>query len=115
MEVFRLKNDSKNKINQLIKKDDDSEKLNDELNDDENIYEDKGVDELLEEDEISDSEAGFMEGIIHGKKTSKCSYCKKTILKENCNYKYKLNDKIYYFDSLECKKKWLKNHELEND
>lgn len=89
--------------------------LNDEVEGNENIYDDDGVQELVDEDAIDAKEAGIMHGVIHGSKAVKCSMCKKIIDDPNYAYELEYEDELYLFDTEECRDKFKKKHNIKDD
>ena len=71
---------------------------------DSDIYNKGGEEELVEDDEISDAEEGFMEGFEHGEHQVKCAECKKilTDLEEDEIIEEEINNETYRFCSKEC-------------
>ena len=71
---------------------------------DPDIYDKEGEEELLEDDEITDAEEGFMEGFEHGEHEVKCAECRKilTDLEEDEIIEEEINGKNCLFCSKEC-------------
>ncbi|MBS3117874.1 hypothetical protein J4430_03275 [Candidatus Woesearchaeota archaeon] len=63
------------------------------------FYEDESIGELMEEDEISDLEEGFMQGYNEGEGLAKCPVCKKVIGSDFVEEEF--DGKIYRFCSEE--------------
>jgi len=77
---------------------------------DEDLYQDQGVEDAVDSDEISAEEAGFMEGYNSDEGESKCEECGEVIVdRENC-YEIDVEGEKHVFDSIECRDKWLKKH-----
>ncbi|MDP4012123.1 MAG: hypothetical protein Q8R00_00760, partial [Candidatus Nanoarchaeia archaeon] len=73
------------------------------------VYSEAGLEDLSgEEDELNDSDEGFMKGYNEGAKSAKCVACGKVLEKKVTELGH--NDQIYRFCSSECadkfKKKW---------
>jgi len=77
--------------------------------DDEDIYSEEGREELVDDDEISPEEEGFMEGAEGGGQGAKCRKCGK-ILSDDFIEK-KVGKEIYRFCSDECAEKYAKGKE----
>mgnify|MGYP001586791383 CR=1 FL=1 len=83
---------------------------------DEDIYTEEGRDLAEEEDEISEVEAGFMEGYKEGAKIVKCSTCKQVLSDDPDDIiEEEINGDTYRFCSEKCaevynKKQSKKNH-----
>jgi len=71
------------------------------------IYDEEGREELLEDDEIQDSEEGFVEGYEHGEHEAKCANCGIILndLAENI-IEEEINGEYYRFCSEECADKF---------
>lgn len=91
------------------------DRLDDEIEGKENIYKDKGVEELIEEDEISPTEAGFMEGVIHGEDSVECAYCENIIDNRHDAIEFKYKGEIYFFDSEDCLAKWKREKNISDE
>jgi ribosomal protein L24E len=66
---------------------------------DEDIYRKTGRDELLEDDEISPSEEGFMEGEDHEGDSSKCAFCGAALTDVDEIIEEEIDDRMYMFCS----------------
>ncbi len=66
------------------------------------IYDDEGQEELVEDDEISDAEEGFMEGLEHGEHEAVCAECKKVLTDTDNVIEEEINNERYMFCSEEC-------------
>lgn len=76
---------------------------------DEDIYTDEGRDLAEEEDEISEVEAGFMEGYKEGEKIAKCSTCKQVLSDDPDDIvEEEINGDTYRFCSERCAEVYLK-------
>jgi len=74
----------------------------------EDIYDDKGVEDAIDGDEISAEEAGFMEGFNSDAGESKCEECSNVIVDRENFYEIEVDGEKHVFDSIECRDKWLK-------
>jgi len=72
---------------------------------DEDIYNDE--EEMEEEDEISPTEEGFMQGYKEGKRIAECPTCGKVLVGQDI-YESSINGKLYRFCSQSCARKFLK-------
>lgn len=75
----------------------------------EEVYSEAGLEDLSrEEDELTDTDEGFMKGYIEGAKSAKCVACGKVLAKNVVELEH--NDQVYRFCSSDCaekfKKKW---------
>ncbi len=70
---------------------------------DEDVYSEEGLDEELEDDEISDWEQGFMEGELHSGRFAECYTCAKILdnIAEDIFIKED-DDEKHYYCSEEC-------------
>ncbi len=75
------------------------------------IYSAEGREDLLEGDEISPEEEGFMEG-YHNEETARCSFCHKPLLNPDEIIEKKIDDKVYRFCSEECLEEFEAEKEL---
>jgi len=73
------------------------------------IYSEEGRESLVEDDEISPEEEGFMEGAEGGGKGAKCRKCGKVLGEDFIERR--LKGELYRFCSEECAEKYLKNKE----
>ncbi|MBI4158809.1 hypothetical protein HY500_00955 [Candidatus Woesearchaeota archaeon] len=70
---------------------------------DEDIYTEEGRDLAEEDDEISEVEAGFMEGYKEGEKIAKCSTCKQVLSDDPENIiEEEVDGDTYRFCSEKC-------------
>lgn len=76
---------------------------------DKDIYEEKGREEELEDDEISPEEEGFMEGAHDGGQDAKCRKCGKLLLRNIVEKEIK--GEIYRFCSNKCAQSYKKTDE----
>lgn len=73
----------------------------DTLDSEEDIYSEKGAEDLLEdEDEIDDIDEGFMKGYNEGEKVAVCANCKKVL--EGGVVEEDVDDETLRFCSTEC-------------
>ena len=77
--------------------------------DDEDIYSEKGREDLVDDDEISPEEEGFMEGAEDGGKGAKCRRCGK-VLGDDLVEK-EIDGDIHRFCSDKCAGKYSKEKE----
>ncbi len=75
-----------------------------EPEEEDDIYEEKGRDELEEEDEITPTEEAFMEGYEEEEKVAECAKCKKPLLEMKSTIERELKGKHYRFCSEKCAK-----------
>jgi hypothetical protein len=76
---------------------------------DEDIYSEEGREELVDDDEISPTEEGFMEGAHDGGQGAKCRRCGKIL--DDDFIERKFGDNILRFCSDECVEKYAKTQE----
>lgn len=79
--------------------------------DDEDIYSEEGREDLVEDDEISPTEEGFMEGAEGDGQGAKCRKCGKVLMGDFIERK--VDDEIYRFCSDECADKYVEEKEKE--
>ncbi len=77
--------------------------------DNEDIYSEEGREDLVEDDEISPEEEGFMEGAHDDGQGAKCRRCGKVLMDDFIERK--INDGICRFCSDECAKKYMEERE----
>ena len=70
-------------------------------NSEDDVYSEKGLEELEESDEINELEEGFMEGYEEGEHQAKCANCKKVLVGEDF-IEEELDGENYRFCSEEC-------------
>ena len=80
-----------------LKQDPDFEERNHEPD----IYEEEGLEDLEENDEITETEEGFMEGYEHGPHETKCAQCG-VVLVDKDIVEEEINGDKYNFCSEEC-------------
>ncbi|MBW2974545.1 hypothetical protein KY366_02405 [Candidatus Woesearchaeota archaeon] len=68
--------------------------------DDEDIYSEEGREDLMDDDEISPAEEGFMEGAEGGGQGAKCRKCGKVLMDDFIERK--VGDEVCRFCSDEC-------------
>ena len=73
------------------------------------VYTEEGRESLVDDDEISAEEEGFMEGAEGGGQGAKCRKCGK-ILQDDF-IERRVDDEIYRFCSDECSHKYMKEKE----
>lgn len=78
---------------------------------DDDVYSEKGREELVEADEIDEVEEGFMEGYEEGEHQAKCAECEKILVDENF-IEEELDNKHYRFCSRECAKAFETNRKI---
>ena len=76
--------------------------------DDEDIYDGEKRDELVDDDEISPEEEGFMEGAEGDGQGAKCRKCGKLLLDDFIEKK--IGKDIHRFCSEECAEKYEEKH-----
>ena len=89
----------------ILKEDDNEEGTDFEAD----VYTEKGREELVEEDEIDASEAGFMEG-FENTDLAYCDNCKKNFTDEDNIIEEVINDKKLRFCCQECKEQYHKKN-----
>lgn len=72
----------------------------------ETVYDDAGREKLMEDDEISPEEEGFMEGAEDDGEQGKCANCGKELLDPENTYETKIDGKQYFFCSEHCLEKY---------
>ena len=77
--------------------------------DDKDVYSEEGREDLVESDEISPTEEGFMEGADGDGQGAKCRKCGKPLLDDFIERK--VGDEIYRFCSEECANKYMEEKE----
>ena len=65
------------------------------------IYEEEGQEDLEQNDEITESEEGFMEGYEHGPHEAKCAECGVVLVNQDI-VEEEINEDHYHFCSEEC-------------
>ncbi|MBW2988108.1 hypothetical protein DRJ48_00885 [Candidatus Woesearchaeota archaeon] len=78
--------------------------------DESDIYSDNSRDELVEDDEMSPEEEGFMKGFESDSKSVYCAQCKKIIIDPDDAIEGEIDGEIYLFCSEECYLKFQKSH-----
>lgn len=79
--------------------------------DDEDIYSEEGREDLVEDDEISPTEEGFMEGAHDDGQGAKCRRCGKILTDDFIERM--IGDEIYRFCSEECAERYVEERERE--
>jgi len=72
----------------------------------EDVYTEKGREELIENDEISDAEEGFVQGFEEEEKLVECANCKKILVTEDFVEK-NIDEDIIRFCSDECAEEYV--------
>ncbi|MFH1052917.1 MAG: hypothetical protein V1740_00730 [Candidatus Woesearchaeota archaeon] len=73
------------------------------------VYSEEGTDSLVENDEISPEEAGFMEGEMDRGERSVCSHCSKVIGEDRGRIvEREINGKVHWFCCDDCAENGLK-------
>ncbi|MCD6589900.1 hypothetical protein J7K74_01800 [Candidatus Woesearchaeota archaeon] len=75
------------------------------------VYSDEGREELLEGDEISPEEEGFMQG-YNNEDVAKCAFCHKPLLDPSTVVERIIDNKVYRFCSEECAEEFETEREL---
>ena len=81
------------------------------MGDDKDIYSEEGREELVDSDEISPAEEGFMEGAHDDGQGAKCRKCGKVLMDDFIERK--VDDEIYRFCCNECAEKYDEEKEKE--
>lgn len=77
-------------------------------------FEDSGEREaLVEDDEISAAEEGFMEGESGGGKNAKCANCGGILLEEDKVIEREVEGEKHFFCSVKCAEEYVKKHTIE--
>jgi len=79
---------------------------------DEDVYTEEGREELIEEDEIEDSEEAFIEG-YENENLAYCNYCRKNFTDEEDIIEEKENEKKMRFCCKKCQDEYHKEHDKE--
>ena len=88
----------------------DEEEYIDYMGEDTGVYDEKGREELLEGDEISPEEEGFMEG-YENQDVARCAFCH-AVLVDTKVIERKINGKTYRFCSESCAEEFEKEQEM---
>lgn len=75
----------------------------------EDVYTEEGRQELLDADEISDTEEGVAEGFEHGDVKVNCNQCGAVLTDEN-TFEREINGEFYQFCSIKCAEQYTKEH-----
>jgi len=80
-----------------------SEEVKDKTDEDEDVYEETGREELTEEDELYPDEEAFMEGETGEEETAECEECKK-VLSDDADevVELEIDGHKHFFDSEKC-------------
>lgn len=76
----------------------------------ETVYDDTGREKLMEDDEISPEEEGFMEGAEEDGEQGKCANCGAALMDAESTFETKLDGKTYWFCSDHCLEKYKEKH-----
>ena len=94
----------------------DDQKTVDEINLDmetgkteEDVYSEEGREKLIEGDEISPEEEGFMEGAEGLGQKGKCQKCGKSLVEEN-TIETEIGGELKWFCSDQCSEKYIQSH-----
>ena len=68
---------------------------------DESVYSEEARGELLEDDEITSEEEGFMQG-YENPDVAKCAFCHKPLIDPESVVERVINGQVHYFCSEEC-------------
>ena len=82
-------------------------------NDDADIYSEGSRDDLVEDDEMTPEEDGFMDGFEKDQKTVCCAECKKLIIDPDDAVEAEIDNETYLFCSEECSTLFKQRHEGE--
>ena len=77
---------------------------------DQDVYSDEGREALVEGDEISAGEAGFMEGAEGDGQQGKCQSCGKALLSAEETFEKEIDGDGKFFCSDECVEEYEKKH-----
>ena len=72
----------------------------------EDVYTEKGREELMENDEISDTEEGFVQGFEEQEKVVECTNCKKILVTEDF-VEEEIDGDVVRFCSDECAEEYV--------
>ena len=72
----------------------------------EDVYTEKGREELMENDEISDTEEGFVQGFEEQEKVVECTNCKKILVTEDF-VEEEIDGDVVGFCSDECAEEYV--------
>ena len=72
----------------------------------ETVYDEQGRENLVEDDEISPTEAGFMEGAEDDGEQGKCANCGAALMDAEHTVETKIDGKTYWFCSDHCLEKY---------
>ena len=86
---------------------------NEKLDDEGDIYSGNSRSELVEDDEMSPEEEGFMEGFEGDQRSIACAQCKKIIIDPDDAIEVEINNEVYLFCSDECYQEFKKFHKEE--
>jgi len=79
----------------------------------ESIYNEEGMQEAIDADEIDEFEQGFMQGYENEEKSAKCSLCNKILdNKEEDIIEVEFEGEIYRFCSEKCAETFKKEQEI---
>ena len=78
-----------------------------EITEEKSIYDKEGIQERREEDQLSDWEAGFMEGASEGGEGSKCRRCGKIFSDDDTVLEREIKGKRCLFCSDKCVEEYL--------
>lgn len=73
-----------------------------EEGDEEDIYSEESREGMMEDDELSAEEGGFMEGFEGGSKAVTCAHCKKIIIDPDDAIEREFDDRMLLFCSEQC-------------
>ena len=85
----------------------------DNINEEKDIYDEDGIQKLRDEGQISDWEAGFMQGAAGGGEGAKCRNCGKIFTSDDKIVERKKDDKRYIFCSDKCGQQYFDKQERE--
>jgi len=95
-------------------KDEDFEAPDEEYNDEEDVYKEEGRDELVEDDEISPVEEGFMQGADEDGQHAKCANCGRMLIPKNTVEK-EYKGELKWFCSEHCAQKFEEKQKEEEE
>lgn len=79
----------------------------------EDIYEEEGMQEAIDADEIDEVEQGFMQGYYDDDRASKCALCEKVLKDPEHVIELEIEDETFRFCSEECAEKFQKKYKKE--
>ena len=84
-----------------------------EKEDEADIYSEESRNEMVEDDEMTPEEEGFMEGFESGSRSVSCAHCKKLIIDPDDAIEVEIDNKVFLFCSDECYQSYKEEHKGE--